>query len=60
MSSDKANNCKERADASTQALRAYYQQPTASQYNLNEELDAFVTLTDRSQKLVHATAEKVS
>ena len=27
MSSEEANNCKERADASTQALRAYYQNP---------------------------------
>ena len=38
----------------TQALRAHYQQSVASQYNLNEELDALVTLTDTSQKLVHA------
>ena len=45
-------------DASTQALRAYYQQPMASQYNLNEALDALVTLTDRSQKHVHAEQEK--
>ena len=54
MSSQEANNCKERVDASTQALRAYYQQPMAFQYNLNEALDTLVTLTDRSQKLVHA------
>ena len=58
MSSEEANNCKERADASTQALRAYYQQPMASQYNLNDALDALVTLTDRSQKLVHAEQQK--
>ena len=45
MSSEEANNCKERVDASTQALRAYCQQPTASQYNLNEALDPLVTLT---------------
>ena len=49
ISSEEAINCKERADASTQALRAYYQQPVASQYNLNEALDALVTLTDRSK-----------
>ena len=30
----------------------------ASQYNLNEALDALVTLTDRSQKLVHAEQQK--
>ena len=30
----------------------------ASQYNLNEALDALVTLTDRSQKLVHAEQKK--
>ena len=58
MSSEEANNCKERADASTQALRAYYQQPMASQYNLNGALDALVTLTDRSQKLVHVGQQK--
>ena len=54
MSSEEANQCKERADASTQALKAYYKQPGATQYNLNEALDALVTLTDRSQKCVHA------
>ena len=58
MSSEEANNCKERADAFTQALRAYYQQPVASQYNLNEALDTLVTLTDRSQKLVHAEQQR--
>ena len=58
MSSEEANNCKERADASTQALRAYYQQSAASEYNLNEALDALVILTDRSQKLVHAEQQK--
>ena len=58
MSSEEANNCKERADASTQALRAYYQQSMAYQYNLNEALDALVTLTDRSQKLVRAEQQK--
>ena len=59
ISSEEANNCKERADASTQALRAYYYQlSVASQYNLNEALDALVTLTDRSQKLVHAEQQK--
>ena len=58
MSSEEANNCKERVNASTQALRAYYQQSAASQYNLNEALDVLVTLTDRSQKLVHAEQQK--
>ena len=58
MSSVEANNCKERADASTQAPRAYYQQSAAFQYNLDEALDALVTLTDRSQKLVHAEQQK--
>ena len=45
MSSDEAKNCKERADAATQALKAYYQQLAASQYNLDEALNALVTLT---------------
>ena len=58
MSSEEGNNCKERASASSQALRANYQQSAASQYNLNEALDALVTLTDRSQKLVHAEQQK--
>ena len=58
MSSEEANLCKERADASTQALKAYYKQPRATQYNLNEALDVLVTLTDRSQKRVHAEQQK--
>ena len=58
MSSDEAKNCKERADAATQALKAYYQQPAASQYNLDEALNALVTLTERSQKLVHVEQQK--
>ena len=58
MSSEESNNCDDRVDASTWALRAYYQQPVASKYNLNEALDALVTLTDRSQKLVHAEQKK--
>ena len=49
MSSQEANNCKERANAATQALKAYYQQPAASQYDLDEALNALVTLTKRSQ-----------
>ena len=39
MSSDEAKNCKDRADAATQALKAYYQQPVISQYNLDEALN---------------------
>ena len=58
MSSEEANNCKERANAATQALKAYYQQPGASKYNLDEALNALVTLTKRSQKLVHAEQQK--
>ena len=58
MSSQEAYNCKERADAATQALKAYYQQPVASQYDLDEALNALVTLTERSQKLVHAEQQK--
>ena len=60
MSSDEAKNCKERADAVTQALKAYYQQPGASKYNLDEALNALVTLANRSQKLVHAEQQKSS
>ena len=58
MNSDEAKNCKERANATTQALKAYYQQPAASQYNLDEALNALVTLTERSQKLVHTEQQK--
>ena len=58
MSSQEANNCKERANATTQALKAYYQQPAASQYNLDEALNALVTLTKRSKKLVHVEQQK--
>ena len=58
MSTEEANQCKNREDASTQALKAYYQQPGETQYNFNEALDALVTLTDRSQKLVHAEQQK--
>ena len=58
MSSEEANNCKERADAVTQAIKAYYQQPGASNYNLDEALNALLTLTERSQKIVHAEQQK--
>ena len=46
VSTYEANECKNRADVSTEALWAYYQQPGASQFNFNEALDALVTLTD--------------
>ena len=39
-------------------MKAYYQQPAASQYNLDEGLNALVTLTKRSQKLVHVEQQK--
>ena len=39
-------------------LKGIYQQPGAAQYNLNETLDALVTLTDRSQKTVHSEQQK--
>ena len=58
MSNHEADECKNHTDASTQALRTYYQQAGAAQYNLNEALDALVTLTDRSQKAVHAEQQK--
>ena len=58
MSNHEADECKGRADASTQALRTYYQQAGASQFNLNEALDALVTLTDRSQRTVHSEQQK--
>ena len=41
-----ADEYKNRVSASTQTLKAYYQQPGASQFNFNEVLDAHVTLTD--------------
>ena len=58
MSSEEADNCKERADATTQAIKAYYQQPGTSKYNLDEALNALLTLTERSQKIVHAEQQK--
>ena len=48
MSTQKADECKSRTDASTQALKTYYQQAGAALYNLNEALDTLVTMTDRS------------
>ena len=58
MSNYEAEECKHQADASTQALRTYYQQVGASQFNLNEALEALVTLTDRSQRTVHSEQQK--
>ena len=58
MSSNEGNECENQADASTQGLKAYYQQPDALEFNFNEALDALVTLTDHSQKTVHAEQEK--
>ena len=58
MSNHEADEFKGRADALTQALRTYYQQARASQNNLNEALDALVTLTDRSQRTVHSEQQK--
>ena len=50
MSTQEADGCKNWADTSMQALKAYYQQLRAAQYNFNEALDTLVTLTDKSQK----------
>ena len=50
MSTEEANQCKDRADTSMQVLKAYYQQPGATQYNLNEALDALVTLNRQITK----------
>ena len=58
MSTQEATECKTHVDASTQALRTYYQQEGASSYNLNDALDALVTLIDRSQKTVYAEQQK--
>ena len=58
MSNYEADECKHQADASTQALRTYYQQAGASQFNLNEALDTLVTLTDRSQRTVPSEQPK--
>ena len=58
MSTQEATECKTHMDASAQALRTYYQQEGASSYKLNETLDTLVTLTDRSQKTVHAEQQK--
>ena len=58
MSNQEADECKGMADALTQALRTYYQQAGVSQFNLNEALDALVTLTDRSQRTVHSEQQK--
>ena len=58
MSNHEADECKSHADASTQALKTYYQQVRAAQYNLNEAINALVTLTGRSQKTVHSEQQK--
>ena len=58
MSTWEATECKTHTDASTQALRTYYQQEGASSYNLNDALDTLITLTHRSQKTVHSEEEK--
>ena len=58
MSTFEAAECKYRANASTQALKAYYQQPGPSEFNFNEALDALVTLTDPWQNTVHAEQQK--
>ena len=50
ISTEEANQCKDRADFSTKTMKAYYQQPGATQYNFNEALDALVTLMDSLQK----------
>ena len=46
------------ADSSNQALKAYYPQPVASEFNFIEAQDALVTLTDWSQKTVHVEQQK--
>ena len=51
ISEAEAKECKSRAEAATWALRAYYQQPVASVYNLDEALDAMAILSERAQKL---------
>ena len=53
MSRNEANECQNHVDASTQALKAYYQQPDVAEFNFNEALDALITLTDHSPKTVH-------
>ena len=58
MTNHETDDCKSHADASTQALNTYYQQEGAAQYKLKEALDAFVTLTDRSQKTVHSDQQR--
>ena len=59
MVTEEADECKNRAYASMQALKAYYQQLGESQYNFNEALDALVTLTGGSQKTVHAKQQNI-
>ena len=46
MSTQEADECKSHADASTQALKTYYQQSGAAQYNLNEALPGCVSYFD--------------
>ena len=58
MTTQEADECKSHTDASIQVLKTYYQQEGAAQYNLNEALDALVTLTNRSQKTVHSEQQK--
>ena len=58
MSTQEADECKNQADGFMQALKGYYQQSEAAQYNFNEALDPLVTLTNRFQKTVHSEQQK--
>ena len=60
MSTHEGNEHKNRVDASTQALKAYYQQSWAPEFNFNEALDALDTNRLITKKLYMQSSKKVS
>ena len=47
-----------RADVATLAIRAYYQQPWALAYNLDEALDALGTFMEKNKNTVYSEQQK--
>ena len=50
LTDKEAHNCSKRSDAHTAALRSYYAQNGVSAYNLDEPLEALLTLNGRSKR----------
>ena len=58
MSGKEANNHKSQTEAATEALRTLYRQPQAENYNVNQALNALLSLTERSRSLLTDEAYK--